>query len=109
MNTLGYFCFQARLSSYITIQVQGGVAVKRYVTDNHDEYLVIDISELMTTYIGKKIYSKFMNSPHESALSWLQGVVDIAQIANLDIPGLSNLWNDVSEYGVDAVRSAVVE
>ena len=83
--------------------------MKRYVTDDHDEYLVVDTSELMTTYTGKKIYAKFMNSPHESAFSWLQGVVDIAQIAHLDIPGLSKLWNDVCEYGVDAVRRAVVE
>ena len=82
--------------------------MKRYITQDRDTVDVVNISELITTPEGKKLYGKFMNCSTESALAYLQGVVDTAQIFNLDVPGLSSLWNDVCEYGVDVVRKALV-
>lgn len=83
--------------------------VKRYVTRDNDEHLDVDISQLLSTSTGKKIYGKFINCSSSFAFAWLQGVVDTVQIANLHIPGLSSFWDDVCGYGVDAVRQATLK
>lgn len=63
-----------------------------------------DLSVLLKSDAGKKIYGKFMNIADETAQVWLQGVVDLVEILHIDIQGLGVLWNLVQEYGVPAAK-----
>lgn len=63
-----------------------------------------DLSVLLKSDAGKKIYGKFMNIADETAQAWLQGVVDLVEILHIDIQGLDVLWNLVQEYGVPTAK-----
>lgn len=51
-----------------------------------------DLSVLLESDTGKKIYGKFMNIADETAQAWLQGVVDLVEILHIDIQGLDVLY-----------------
>lgn len=63
-----------------------------------------DLSVLLKSDAGKKIYGKFMNIADETAQAWLQGVVDLVEILHIDIQGLDVLWDLVQEYGVPTAK-----
>ena len=45
-----------------------------------DTHYSKDLSVLLESDTGKKIYGKFMNIADETAQTWLQGIVDLAEI-----------------------------
>lgn len=63
-----------------------------------------DLSVLLKSDTGKKIYGKFMNITDETAQAWLQGIVDLVEILHIDIQGLDVLWNLVQEQGVSTIK-----
>lgn len=63
-----------------------------------------DLSVLLESDTGKKIYGKLMNIADETAQAWLQGVVDWVEILHIDIQGLDVLWNLVQEHGVSTIK-----
>ena len=69
-----------------------------------DAYCFKGLPVLLKSDAGKKIYGKFMNIADETALAWLQGVVDLVEILHIDIQGLDVLWNLVQEYGVPTAK-----
>lgn len=42
-----------------------------------------------------------MNTPRDNLKSYLQGLVDICQLANIEVPGLEEIYNSVLENGVN--------
>mgnify|MGYP000622789092 FL=1 len=69
-----------------------------------DAHYFKDLSVLLKSDAGKKIYGKFMNIADETAQAWLQGVVDLVEILHIDIQGLDVLWNLVQECGVPTAK-----
>lgn len=69
-----------------------------------DAHYFKDLSVLLKSDAGKKIYGKFMNIADKTAQAWLQGVVDLVEILHIDIQGLDVLWNLVQEYGVPTAK-----
>lgn len=63
-----------------------------------------DLSVLLKSDTGKKIYGKFMNIADETAQAWLQGIVDLVEILHIDIQGVDVLWNLVQEYGAPTAK-----
>lgn len=63
-----------------------------------------DLSVLLKSDTGKKIYGKFMNIADETAQAWLQGIVDLAEIVHIDVQGLDVLWNLVQEHGASTIK-----
>lgn len=52
-----------------------------------DAHYFKDLSVLLESDTGKKIYGKFMNIADETAQTWLQGVVDSTEILHIDVQG----------------------
>lgn len=69
-----------------------------------DTHYSKDLSVLLESDTGKKIYGKFMNIADETAQAWLQGVVDLAEIVHIDVQGLDVLWNLVQEHGASTIK-----
>lgn len=69
-----------------------------------DAHYFKDLSVLLESDAGKKIYGKFMNIADETAQTWLQGVVDSTEILHIDVQGLDVLWNLVQEHGVSTIK-----
>ena len=69
-----------------------------------DAHYFKDLSVLLESDTGKKIYGKFMNITDETAQTWLQGVVDLTEILHIDVQGLDVLWNLVQEHGVSTIK-----
>lgn len=69
-----------------------------------DAHYFKDLSVLLESDTGKKIYGKFMNIAYETAQTWLQGVVDSTAILHIDVQGLDVLWNLVQEHGVSTIK-----
>lgn len=69
-----------------------------------DAHYFKDLSVLLESDTGKKIYGKFMNIADETAQAWLQGVVDLVEILHIDIQGLDVLWNLVQEHGASTIK-----
>lgn len=69
-----------------------------------DAHYFKDLSVLLKSDAGKKIYGKFMNIADETAQAWLQGVVDSTEILHIDVQGLDVLWNLVQEHGVSTIK-----
>ena len=76
--------------------------VIRCRTDTNDYTSIdLDLSDMISDKIGRKLFGKIMNIPDEHVESYLQGCVDICQLANIEVPGLEEIYNSVLENGVN--------
>lgn len=76
--------------------------VIRCSTDTNDYSSIdLDLSDMIKDKIGRKLFGKIMNTPRDNLKSYLQGLVDICQLSNIEVPGLEEIYNSVLENGVN--------
>ena len=54
-----------------------------------------------------KLYGKIMNVKNEAKLSYIEALLDFAEIFSIDVPNLNDLYELMSMEGVDAVVKAM--
>lgn len=76
--------------------------VIRCSTDTNDYNSIdLDLSDMINDKVGRKLFGKIMNTPRDNLKSYLQGLVDICQLSNIEVPGLEEIYNSVLENGVN--------
>lgn len=76
--------------------------VIRCRTDTNDYTSIdLDLSDMINDKVGRKLFGKIMNTPRDNLKSYLQGLVDICQLSNIEVPGLEEIYNSVLENGVN--------
>lgn len=87
--------------------------MKKYIRSNEDnlvtDYLDIEItmSDILKDKVQRRIYGKMMNLVDDAVEPWLQGVLDLAEVSDIDIPGIVQIYNAIQEHGVTAVKEAL--
>ena len=66
-----------------------------------------DLDSIMKDKVQRRIYGKMMNLVDDAVEPWLQGVLDLAEVSGMDIPGVVNIWNAIQEHGVEAVKEVL--
>lgn len=59
------------------------------------------LKEIMEDKVQKRIYGKMMNLTDNAIEPWLQGVLELAEISNIQLSGIIKIWNTVQEYGIE--------
>lgn len=58
------------------------------------------LKEIMEDKVQKQIYGKMMNLIDDAVEPWLQGVLELAEISNIQLFGIIKIWNIIQEYGI---------
>lgn len=66
-----------------------------------------DLDSIMKDKVQRRIYGKMMNLVDDAVEPWLQGVLDLAEVSGMNIPGIVNIWNAIQEHGVEAVKEVL--
>ena len=78
--------------------------------NTYAEYINIqsfDLDSIMKDKVQRRIYGKMLNLVDDAVEPWLQGVLDLAEVSGMNIPGIVNIWNAIQEHGVEAVREVL--
>lgn len=75
--------------------------------DNIDEAMTFDLDSIMKDKVQRRIYGKMLNLVDDAVEPWLQGVLDLAEVSGMNIPGIVNIWNAIQEHGVEAVKEVL--
>lgn len=67
----------------------------------------LDVSDMMKDKLQRRLYGKMMNLIDDAVEPWLQGVLDLAEVSDIDIPGIVQIYNAIQEHGVTAVKEAL--
>lgn len=79
--------------------------MKRVIKSSLNTESVADALSLVTSdSIQRRVYGKFMNIVEEHAEAYLQGVLDFAEIYDIELPGIEMLWNLIQSEGLSEVR-----
>lgn len=66
-----------------------------------------DLDSIMKDKVQRRIYGKMLNLVDDAVEPWLQGVLDLAEVSGMNIPGIVNIWNAIQEHGVEAVKEVL--
>lgn len=66
-----------------------------------------DLDSIMKDKVQRRIYGKMLNLVDDAVEPWLQGVLDLAEVSGMNIPGIVNIWNAIQEHGVKAVKEVL--
>lgn len=83
--------------------------MKRYIQCNNGnpqrDLVPINIdsamSDILRDPIQRRIYGKLMNLTREAVKPYLQGVLDLAELSNLDVSGILKIYEAIHENGLD--------
>lgn len=79
--------------------------MKRIIISNVSEISIDAILDnIVSDNVQRRIYGKFMNTVEEHSEAYLQGVLDLAEISNISLPGIIMLWELILAEGVAEVR-----
>lgn len=79
--------------------------MKRKIKCNEHIDISVDIDKMLKNRLERKIYAKMMMMPDDSSMkSWLEGVLTVAELSEIELPEVNMLYEAVSLYGPHAVK-----
>lgn len=67
------------------------------------------VAQMINDPYGSKLYGKIMNTQSDTVIPYVEGIIAMAELANIDIDGLNDFYELLITEGVRPVIRAIRE